>query len=211
MAGSSIQAAKRLRKELQNLQKQQQQQKALQKQRRCGTHGEVGKGVGDGKNGKTSLGSGVDDDDDDIHLECNADNILHWHAWIRPAADTPYSGGVFELDIRCSSDYPLTPPTIKFVTRIFHPNVHFRTGDICLDILKKEWSPAWGIQASCRAILALLSDPDADSPLNCDAGNMIRANDMVAYHSTAMFYTIENAYWIQWPPSSIGATTNMQN
>lgn len=41
--------------------------------------------------------------------------------------------------------------------QIFHPNVHFRTGDICLDILKKEWSPAWGLQAACRAVLALVS------------------------------------------------------
>lgn len=27
---------------------------------------------------------------------------------------------------------------------------------------------AWGLQAACRAVLALLSDPDADSPLNCE-------------------------------------------
>ena len=83
--------------------------------------------------------------------------------------------------------------------QIFHPNVHFRSGDVCLDILKKEWSPAWGLQAACRAVLALLSDPDADSPLNCDAGNMIRGNDMVAYNTTAKMYTIENAQFIKWP------------
>ena len=86
--------------------------------------------------------------------------------------------------------------------QIFHPNVHFRSGDVCLDILKKEWSPAWGLQAACRAVLALLSDPDADSPLNCDAGNMIRGKDMVAYNSTAKMYTIENAQFIKWPGES---------
>jgi peroxin-4 len=86
------------------------------------------------------------------------------------------------------------------VTQIFHPNVHFRTGDICLDILKKEWSPAWGLQAACRAVLALLSDPDADSPLNCDAGNMVRGGDLSAYHDTAAMYTMENAQFVPWPP-----------
>lgn len=138
--------------------------------------------------------------DSDIVLTVQPDNLLKWKAWIKGPADTPYDGGVFQLDIRCGIDYPLAPPMIKFVTRIFHPNVHFRTGDICLDILKKEWSPAWGLQAACRAVLALLSDPDAESPLNCDAGNMIRGNDMLAYNSTATMYTVENAQFIDWPP-----------
>jgi peroxin-4 len=138
--------------------------------------------------------------DEDIALVPENENLLKWKAWIKGPADTPYENGVFELDIRCGIDYPLAPPSMTFVTKIFHPNVHFRTGDICLDILKKEWSPAWGLQAACRAILALLSDPDASSPLNCDAGNMIRGGDMLAYNSTAAMYTVENAQFIAWPP-----------
>ena len=83
---------------------------------------------------------------------------------------------------------------------MFHPNVHFRTGSVCLDILKKEWSPAWGLQAACRAVLALLSDPDADSPLNCDAGNMLRGGaDEVAYRTTARLYCVEHAMCLEWP------------
>jgi peroxin-4 len=70
-----------------------------------------------------------------------------------------------------------------------------------LDILKKEWSPAWGLQPACRAVLALLSDPDAESPLNCDAGNMIRGGDVIAFHTTAAMYTVENAQFIAWPPA----------
>jgi peroxin-4 len=83
--------------------------------------------------------------------------------------------------------------------QVFHPNVHFRTGDVCLDILKKEWSPAWGLQAACRAVLALLSDPDADSPLNCDAGNMVRGGDMIAFNTMARLYTHETAMFVHWP------------
>lgn len=86
-----------------------------------------------------------------------------------------------------------------YFLKVFHPNVHFTTGEVCLDILKKEWSPAWGLQAACRAVLALLSDPDADSPLNCDAGNMIRGGDTIAYRSTAKLYAVENAMFLEWP------------
>ena len=45
-----------------------------------------------------------------------------------------------------------------------------------------------------------LSDPDAESPLNCDAGNMIRGGDQIAFYTTAAMYTVENAMFTDWPP-----------
>lgn len=168
-------AAKRLRKELQNLERS-----------------AAAKGG--------SLSSSDASDDDDVWLRpTTSDSLLHWTGLIRGPVGTPYEGGVFQLNIRVGTDYPLAPPTISFVTKVFHPNVHFKSGDVCLDILKKEWSPAWGLQAACRAVLALLSDPDADSPLNCDAGNMVRNGDMSAFRTTARMYTVENAMFIDWP------------
>jgi len=85
------------------------------------------------------------------------------------------------------------PPKVRFRTRIFHPNVHFKTGEICLDILKNAWSPAWTLHSVCQAITALLSDPAADSPLNCDAGNLLRSGDLRGYNSLARMYTVEHA------------------
>jgi peroxin-4 len=47
-------------------------------------------------------------------------------------------------------------------------------GEICLDILKDAWTPIWTLESTCRAIIFLLANPAADSPLNCDAGNLVR-------------------------------------
>lgn len=44
-----------------------------------------------------------------------------------------------------------------------------------------------------QAILALMSDPAPDSPLNCDAGNLLRAGDTRGYNSLARMYTLEYA------------------
>ena len=33
--------------------------------------------------------------------------------------------GVYELKITVGLHYPMVPPTMMFVTKIFHPNIHF--------------------------------------------------------------------------------------
>ena len=119
------------------------------------------------------------------------DTIMNWKAYITGPPDTPFQNRVFELEILTTPLYPLEPPRMKFLTKIFHPNVLFQDGSICLDILKREWSPAWTLRAACLAVTSLLSDPAADSPLNCDAGNMLRCGDLMAYNSMASMYTQE--------------------
>ncbi len=42
-----------------------------------------------------------------------------------------------------------------------------------------------------QAILALMSDAAPDSPLNCDAGNLLRAGDTRGYNALARMYTME--------------------
>jgi len=52
-------------------------------------------------------------------------------------------GGVFKLELFLPEDYPMAPPKIRFLTKIFHPNVD-KLGRICLDVLKSGcWEPGW--------------------------------------------------------------------
>lgn len=120
-----------------------------------------------------------------LNLRDEAD-VMQWVASIKGPPDSPFDGYFFRLSITCPPEYPMVPPAMRFITKCFHPNIHFQvrvasdlyiattycyyhddeqSGDICLDILKAEWSPAWSLQAACRAIIALLAAPAADSPL----------------------------------------------
>ncbi|GFR51604.1 hypothetical protein Agub_g14028 [Astrephomene gubernaculifera] len=132
-------------------------------------------------------------EDTGITLIPNETNLFAWRAVLRGPKDTPFEGGNFELVINVPEQYPLQPPAVRYRTRIFHPNVHFKTGEICLDILKSAWSPAWTLHSVCQAVLALMSDPAPDSPLNCDAGNLLRFGDTRGYNSLARMYTLDFA------------------
>ena len=59
----------------------------------------------------------------------------------------------------------MCPPRIRFLTRIYHPNID-RLGRICLDVLKNNWSPALQIRTILLSIQALLGEPNPEDPLN---------------------------------------------
>ena len=69
------------------------------------------------------------------------EEMLHWEATIIGPSDSPYAGGMFKLDIIFPNDYPFKPPKIRFITKIYHPNIDFNSGSICLDSLNETWSP----------------------------------------------------------------------
>eukprot|EP01129_Flabellula_baltica_P002494 TRINITY_DN12309_c0_g1_i1.p1 TRINITY_DN12309_c0_g1~~TRINITY_DN12309_c0_g1_i1.p1 ORF type:complete len:164 (-),score=30.14 TRINITY_DN12309_c0_g1_i1:108-599(-) len=133
--------------------------------------------------------SNMNNDEEVILYLPDEDNILHWKAYIRGPPDTPYEGAYFLLDIQCSSSYPHRAPTVLFETKIFHPNIHFTKGEICLDILKDAWTPGYTLEAVCRSIITLLGHPEAESPLNCDCGNIIRHGDIDGYVAMARLYS----------------------
>ncbi|OMJ22941.1 Protein PEROXIN-4 [Smittium culicis] len=124
-----------------------------------------------------------------LYLSPREDDLTTWTALVLGPKGSPYSGGAFQLDIKIPTDYPISPPKIKFATKVCHPNVNIETGEICLDILKDEWSPVWTIKTVCSAIVMLLTDPEPNSPLNIDAANLMRCGDIVAYNSLVKMYT----------------------
>ena len=121
------------------------------------------------------------------------DNLNRWHGTIIGPEGTPYTGGLFHLDIEFPKNYPFKPPHVTFKTRIYHPNINER-GEICLDILKSEWSPALTITNVLLSICSLLNDPNPEDPLVPAIANMLRLDPKryvnIAHEWTMRFATI---------------------
>ena len=117
-------------------------------------------------------------------------DIFHWHGTIVGPCESPYSGGIFHLDINFPTDYPFKAPKVIFKTKIFHPNINSQ-GGICLDILKDQWSPALTISKVLLSICSLLTDPNPDDPLVPDIAKMYKNNrvnyDIIAREWTQKF------------------------
>jgi len=103
------------------------------------------------------------------------EDIMKWNAVIFGPDDTPWEGGTFKLTLTFSEDYPNKPPQVKFITKMFHPNI-YANGQICLDILQNQWSPIYDIAAILTSIQSLLTDPNPNSPANVEAAKLYQEN-----------------------------------
>mmetsp|Transcript_21813 Transcript_21813/g.33545 ORF Transcript_21813/g.33545 Transcript_21813/m.33545 type:complete len:152 (+) Transcript_21813:46-501(+) len=93
------------------------------------------------------------------------DNLRYFNVVIAGPKDSCFENGFFKLELFLPADYPMAPPKVRFLSKIFHPNVD-KLGRICLDILKDKWSPALQIRTVLLSIQALLSVPNPDDPLD---------------------------------------------
>lgn len=116
------------------------------------------------------------------------DDMYHWTLRLVGPASTPYSGGVFSLDIKYPPSYPFKPPEVRFTTPIYHVNISLR-GTPHLFILKDNWSPALSISSVVLAIEGLLEEPNPDNSGDNLEAAMLCRHDRRVYEETALDWT----------------------
>ncbi|XP_022913749.2 ubiquitin-conjugating enzyme E2 T-like [Onthophagus taurus] len=114
-----------------------------------------------------------------ISVSAKDDKLNTLEASILGPENTPYEDGVFHLDLLIPDDYPFNPPSIKFITKVYHPNID-DNGRICLDLLKMpptgSWKPTIGIEGLLIAIRMLLGNPNPKDPLMADIAEEFLTN-----------------------------------
>ena len=118
----------------------------------------------------------------------NDDNPFEWEIMIMGPTETPYEGGFFQAEMRFPNDYPNHPPTLRFISEFWHPNV-YDDGRVCISILhapgedafgyesaSERWLPVHTVESILISVLSMISSPNDESPANLDAAKQLREN-----------------------------------
>lgn len=146
-----------------------------------------------------------------IKLDIINDNFTELRGEIAGPPDTPYegllvfffkiksqmkfvvklvylTGGTFKLEIKVPETYPFNPPKVKFITKLWHPNISSVTGAICLDILKDNWAAAMTLRTVLLSLQALLAAAEPDDPQDAVVATQYKENYQM-FVSTAKHWT----------------------
>jgi ubiquitin-conjugating enzyme (huntingtin interacting protein 2) len=91
-------------------------------------------------------------------------------------------------DIVIPDSYPFQPVKMKFITKVYHPNVSSASGAICLDILKDAWSPVLTLKSTLISLQSLLCSPEPNDPQDAEVAKHYMTS-RTSFEDTARYWT----------------------
>ncbi|CAH8437157.1 unnamed protein product [Schistosoma rodhaini] len=109
------------------------------------------------------------------------ENLFVWDVAIFGPPMTLYEGGYFKARLCFPDDYPYSPPTMHFLSRMYHPNI-YENGEVCISILhspgddpqsgelpSERWNPTQNVRTILLSVISLLNEPNIHSAAHVDA------------------------------------------
>jgi ubiquitin-protein ligase len=120
----------------------------------------------------------IEDSDELDDIGCsiglkNEYDVYHWKATFIGPDSSAYHGGLFRLSIDFPNDYPTSAPSVFFSTKIYHPNVDYNNGRVCIEVLNN-WNRYRKMSEVLTSIYCLLIKPNPESPLNSEAAELYK-------------------------------------
>jgi ubiquitin-conjugating enzyme (huntingtin interacting protein 2) len=77
---------------------------------------------------------------------------------------------------------------MKFITKVYHPNISSASGAICLDILKDAWSPVLTLKSTLISLQSLLCSPEPNDPQDAEVAKHYTTSKG-SFEDTAVYWT----------------------
>ena len=102
--------------------------------------------------------------------------------------DTPYADGIFFIKVEFPKDYPNSAPRINFLTRFYHPNVHFVDGYVCVNFLNYDWNKSTNVREILTKLYSIYYLLNPDNPYSEEPIYFYR-KDRELYYLKVRFFT----------------------
>ncbi|RYY88410.1 ubiquitin-conjugating enzyme family protein [archaeon] len=84
-------------------------------------------------------------------------NIRSWVVTLKGVEGTVFAGEEYKLKLIFPKEYPSKPPSVYFLKPVPRHQHVYSNGDICLNLLGRDWSPAMTAEGLVVSILSMLS------------------------------------------------------
>ena len=102
-------------------------------------------------------------------------NLLEFRLAVSPNKG-PWSGGVFDFSFQVLPNYPFSPPRVLCETKIYHPNISFYDGKLCLG-MRDWWRPVHDVSTVIHGIVNMFYEPAVDISVNQQAASLLQENE----------------------------------
>jgi ubiquitin-conjugating enzyme E2 Z len=123
-------------------------------------------------------------------------DMMKGYAMIVGPSDTPYFGGFYFFEFTYPTDYPHSPPKVKYWTNgnniRFNPNLYV-CGKVCVSLLNTWRGDQWTSCQSISTVLLTLCTLLCNDPLLNEPGVDKRHNDMNSYDEIIQYANLDIA------------------
>jgi ubiquitin-protein ligase len=122
------------------------------------------------------------------------EDFFVWHVKMVGPPKSPYAGGAFWIQLDVPAQYPFKPPSVQFLSKVYHPGIETETGNICSDVINNGWGPTLNIRHILKTLYQIMENPEMslDHPLEATIATLMRDKPK-DFKATAVQWTKEYA------------------